>query len=60
MKQVGALKTIEIFKKYPGIILDGEGYKHGKSLQEINSVARTQVTAKDYEFLQFYNLRSKR
>jgi hypothetical protein len=45
---------IEIFKKYPGIILDGEGYKHGKSLQEINSVARTQVTAKDYEFLQFY------
>lgn len=45
---------LEIFKEYPGIILDGECYHHGLSLQKLNSVARTQVTAVDYEILQFY------
>lgn len=47
--------TLEkLLKKNPWLILDGECYKHGMTLQEINSVARTQVTAVDYEILQFY------
>lgn len=45
---------IQVFKENPGLIMDGECYKHGLSLQEINSVARTQVTAIDYTILQFY------
>lgn len=45
---------IKIFKEYPNLIMDGEAYHHGFSLQQINSVARTQVVATDYEFLQFY------
>lgn len=45
---------IKIFKNNPGLIMDGECYKHGLSLQDINSVARTQVTAVDYTILQFY------
>ena len=36
------------------IILDGECYKHGWSLQRLNSIARTQKTAVDYSVLQFY------
>lgn len=45
---------IKLFENNPGLILDGECYKHGLSLQQINSVARTQVTAVDYSVLQFY------
>lgn len=45
---------IKLFNDNPGLILDGECYKHGLSLQQINSVARTQVTAVDYSVLQFY------
>lgn len=45
---------IKIFKKNPGLILDGECYHHGYSLQQLNSIARTQKTAIDYEILQFY------
>lgn len=47
-------KLIEIFKNNKGLIMDGECYKHGYSLQQLNSVARTQVTAVDYGILQFY------
>ena len=36
------------------LILDGECYKHGWSLQRLNSIARTQKTALDYSILQFY------
>lgn len=36
------------------LILDGECYKHGWSLQRLNSIARTQKTAVDYSILQFY------
>ena len=47
--------TLEkLLKKNPWLILDGEAYKHGMSLQQLNSIARTQVTAVDYEVLQFY------
>ncbi len=45
---------IQIFNDYPSIILDGEAYKKGLSLQDLNVVARTQVVATDYEVLQFY------
>lgn len=45
---------IKLFKENEGLILDGECYKHGYTLQRLNSVARTQVTAVDYEVLQFY------
>ena len=45
---------IQIFKDYPGLMMDIECFKYGLSLQQINSVARTQVTAVDYEVLQAY------
>lgn len=47
-------KLVELFKEHPDLIMDGECYKHGLSLQKINSIARTQVTATDYSILQFY------
>ena len=45
---------IRLFKDNPTLIMDGECYKHGYSLQQLNSVARTQVKAVDYKILQFY------
>ena len=45
---------IQLFEENPTLIMDGECYKHGYSLQQLNSVARTQVKAVDYEILQFY------
>lgn len=45
---------IKVFKAYPGLILDGEAFKWNYSLQDLNKIARTQVVATDYEFLQFY------
>ena len=45
---------IQIFKENPGLIMDGECYHHGYSLQKLSGIARTQKTAVDYEILQFY------
>ena len=45
---------INLFKENPGLIMDGEAYHHGYSLQKLNSIARTQKTAVDYGILQFY------
>lgn len=45
---------IKVFKENPGLIMDGEAYRHFWSLQQLNSIARTQVTAVDYSVLQFY------
>ena len=45
---------VELFNNNPGLIMDGECYRHGYSLQQLNSVARTQVIAVDYGVLQFY------
>jgi len=45
---------IQLFKENPGLIMDGECYHHGYTLQQLNSVARTQKTAIDYGVLQFY------
>lgn len=43
-----------IFKKYPNVILDGELYKHGKSLQEISGAARLEKNAYDCEWLELW------
>lgn len=45
---------IYLFKEVPGLILDGEAYHHGYTLQQLNSIARTQKTVRDYGILQFY------
>lgn len=45
---------IKIFKDNPGLIMDGEAYHHFWSLQQLNSIARTQKTAVDLDVLQFY------
>lgn len=45
---------IYLFKDIKGLILDGEAYHHGYTLQQLNSIARTQKTVKDYGILQFY------
>lgn len=45
---------IQIFKDYPGLIMDGEGYHHHYNLAYINSMARKQVSETDYSFMQFY------
>ena len=45
---------IKMFNNNPGLIMDGEVYKHGLSLQQINSIARTVKKAVDYEVLQYY------
>jgi hypothetical protein len=45
---------IQLFKENPGLIMDGECYHHGYTLQQLNSIARTQKTVKDYGILQFY------
>ena len=45
---------IKLFKNNKGLMLDGECYHHGYTLQQINSIAKTQKVAKDLEVLQFY------
>lgn len=47
-------KLIELFNEYPSIILDGEIYNHLTPLNEISGVCRSQKTAYDGDFLQFY------
>lgn len=48
------LKFIEFFKNHPDYILDGELYKHGKSLQQISGAARLEKDTKGMDWLEYY------
>ena len=55
MYEILSNKTLrEMIGDNPGLILDGECYHHGYTLQQLSGIARTQKTAIDYEILQFY------
>lgn len=47
-------KLEALFKKYPCLILDGEIYKHGWTLNQISGVCRKRETATDGIDLEFY------
>ena len=47
-------KLIALFKENPTLILDGEIYKHGWTLNKISGICRSQKTAYDGEPLEFY------
>ena len=47
-------KLIALFKENPTLILDGEIYKHGWTLNKISDICRSQKTAYDGEPLEFY------
>ena len=44
---------INFFKNNPTVILDGELYRHGKTLQQISGAARMEKNAYDCEWLQY-------
>lgn len=44
----------EFFINHPTIILDGELYRHGKTLQQISGAARLEKNAYDCEWLQYW------
>ena len=47
-------KLTEFFKENPSIILDGELYRHGKTLQQISGAARMEKNAYDCDWLQYW------
>lgn len=47
-------RLIEFFKENPTVILDGELYRHGKTLQQISGAARLEKNAYDCDWLQYW------
>ena len=47
-------KFIEFFEKHPDYVLDGELYKHGKSLQQISGAARLEKDTEGMDWLEYY------
>ncbi len=45
---------IHFFKEHPTVILDGELYRHGKTLQQISGAARMEENAYDCDWLQYW------
>lgn len=45
---------VDFFKKHPNVILDGELFVRGKSLQQISGAARMEKNAYDCEWLQYW------
>lgn len=45
---------IKFFENHPDYVLDGELYKHGKSLQQISGAARLEKNAVDCDWLEYY------
>jgi DNA ligase-1 len=45
---------IDFFKNHPDVILDGEVYKHGLTLNKISGICRSQSTVDDGKDLEFY------
>lgn len=47
-------QLIKFFESHPSIILDGELYRHGKTLQQISGAARMEKNAYDCDWLEFW------
>lgn len=47
-------KLIQFFENHTNIVLDGELYKHGKSLQQISGAARLEKTTAGMDWLEYY------
>lgn len=47
-------KLVEFFNNHPEVILDGEIYKHGMTLNTISGLVRHQSTVEETDVLEFY------